>query len=119
MITSLKVNQIFVFGSNNNGDHAGGAARTAADKFGAVNGVRMGLQGQSYAIPTMSRDMIPLSLDSIEKHISRFLYFARQHPEFEFLLTKIGCGIAGYSETNIEPMFSNAPNNVVKPGGWS
>ena len=91
-ITHLKPNEVFVFGSNRQGYHGGGAARVALDKFGAVWGKGIGLQGQSYAIPTMDG-----GVDSIKPYIDDFIEYARQHKELRFLVTRIGCGIAGYS----------------------
>lgn len=118
MITHLNPKEIFVFGSNNKGNHAGGAAAYAVEHFGAVQGQREGLQGQSYALPTISRDMKPLSLRSIHRYVYILFYIASSHPELKFLLTKVGCGIAGYSEEDIKPLFKNAPSNVIKPEGW-
>ena len=111
-ITHLASNQIFVFGSNLRGAHAGGAARYALDHFGAIWGQGVGLQGQSYAIPTMQG---PVS--TIKPYIDEFLTFAIQHPEYEFLVTPIGCGIAGFKESEIAPLFKDAANmeNVRLP----
>lgn len=111
LITSLKPGEIFVFGSNARGMHAGGAARFALEHFGAEWGVGEGLQGQSYAIPTME------GLDSLKLAVDRFIVFAGQHPEYKFLVTPIGCGIAGYREHQIGPMFAPAADlsNVYLP----
>lgn len=110
-IVTLQPGQIFVFGSNIHGMHAGGAARFALDRFGAVWGQGEGLQGQSYAIPTME------GLDRIPAAVDRFIQFAQQHPEYKFLVTSIGCGIAGYREDEIAPFFRQALNmpNVYLP----
>ena len=102
-ITSLQPNQIFVFGSNLQGAHGGGAARAAFNHFGAIWGQGVGLQGQSYAIPTMQG---PVS--SIKPYVDEFIAFARNHPEFEFLVTRIGCGIAGFQDAEIAPLFKDA-----------
>lgn len=118
MINELKPNQIFVFGSNGNGEHIGGAAKQAFEQFGAVWGQFEGLQGKSYALPTVSRQMRPLSLTQIKVGVSYFLHIARKNPELEFLLTKIGCGIAGHAEEDIAPLFKRVPSNVIKPEGW-
>lgn len=99
-IISLEPHQIFVFGSNREGKHIGGAAKVAFEHFGAIWGQGEGLQGQSYALPTMG-----LSLDEIQKHIETFLHCAYAHPELEFLVTRIGCGIAGFKERDIAPLF--------------
>ncbi len=111
MIVQLQSNEIFVFGSNVNGAHAGGAARTSVEKFGAIWGQGEGLQGKSYAIPTME------GLDSMEAAINRFIEFAKLHQEYKFLVTPIGCGIAGYSPKQIAPLFRNAVHleNVCLP----
>lgn len=110
MITELLPNQIFVFGSNLYGDHAGGAAQQAEEDFGAVSGIGVGLQGQSYAIPTMD------GYDRMAFYIAQFIDFARHYPEYEFLLTAIGQGIAGYSAEEIEPLLLDLPSNVTRVG---
>lgn len=102
-ITSLKSNEIFVFGSNLAGAHAGGAAYLAYQRFGAVMGQGIGLQGQSYAIPTMQGDT-----NTILPYVEEFIIFAKQHPELTFLVTKIGCGIAGFIPAEIAPLFAGA-----------
>lgn len=99
-ITKLDENEIFVFGSNGQGAHFGGAAATAVNKFGAKMGQAEGLQGQSYAIDTMDGD------DEIFAQIDRFLRFAEEHDELKFYVTEIGCGIAGYSPEQIAPKFA-------------
>ena len=104
-INSLKGNEIFVFGSNLAGMHAGGAARVAVEKFGAIMGQGVGLQGQSYAIPTMQGDP-----DTILPYVEEFIRFADMHPELTFLVTKIGCGIAGFTPREIAPLFAGAIN---------
>ena len=102
-ITSLRPDEIFVFGSNLAGMHAGGAARLALQRFGAVWGQGVGLQGQSYAIPTMQG-----GVESIRPYVDEFIAFARQHPQLKFLVTEIGCGIAGFSPEEIAPLFAAA-----------
>lgn len=111
-ITSLGRNKIFVFGSNLSGTHAGGAARVARMKFGAVMGHGVGLQGQSYAIPTMQG-----GVDTIKPYIDEFIDFAKTHPELKFYVTRIGCGIAGFKDEQIAPLFDAAfdLNNVILP----
>ena len=98
-IQELKENQIFVFGSNMNGNHAGGAARLAVEKFGAIMGQAEGLQGQSYAIPTLNEDMEKVTEEDLITYLGNLRNFANEHPEKEFLLTAIGTGIAGF-DTN-------------------
>lgn len=102
-VSRLKDNEIFVFGSNLNGFHGGGAAKIAMDKFGAVWGQGTGLQGQSYAIPTMHG-----GVDVIKPYVDEFLDFAEKHPELHFLVTRIGCGIAGFTDEQIAPLFKMA-----------
>jgi len=117
MIEYLEPNQIFVFGSHQTGHHAGGAARTAVERFGAIIGQGEGLQGQSYAIPTMHGEI------NFRQAIQTFVLFAGEHPELEFLLTKVGCGIAGFHELDVIAMFHESlpngwPTNIVPPDGW-
>jgi hypothetical protein len=112
MITELKPNQIFVFGSNIAGEHISGAAKQAYEQFGAIWGIGVGLAGQSYAIPTMG-DWIDL-----KAYVEQFKDFARCNQDKEFLLTRIGCGIAGYADKQIKPLFDDAPKNVIKPKEW-
>lgn len=111
-ITSLEKNEIFVFGSNLDGMHAGGAARAAMEYFGAVMGQGVGLQGQSYAIPTMQG-----GVETIRPYVDEFIRFADSHPEYTFLVTRIGCGIAGFRDEEIAPLFVRAINlpNVHLP----
>ena len=111
-ITVLKKNEIFVFGSNLAGAHGGGAARLAYQRFGAVWGQGVGLQGQSYAIPTMQG-----GVETIKPYVDDFIEFARMHPELRFLVTRIGCGIAGFKPEEIAPLFAEALDmeNVILP----
>ena len=102
-IDSLKENEIFVFGSNLAGMHGGGAARIARLHFGAVMGKGVGLQGQSYAIPTMQG-----GVETIRPYVDDFIDFANHHPELHFLVTPIGCGIAGFEAEDIAPLFKRA-----------
>lgn len=102
-ITSLKSNEIFVFGSNLAGMHGGGAARTARLHFGAVMGNGDGPQGQSYAIPTMQG-----GVETIRPYVDKFIDYAKAHPELTFLVTPIGCGIAGFTPDEIAPLFEEA-----------
>jgi len=118
LIKHLSENQIFVFGSNLAGRHGRGAAKQAVDSFGAVYGQAVGLQGKTYAIPTKDKKLQTLPLGTIGKYVLDFLKFAGEHSELEFLLTKIGCGLAGYPEELIKPLFYRAPENIVLPDGW-
>ncbi len=124
-ISELEPNEVFVFGSNLQGYHGGGAARFAVLKFGAIMGQPVGMQGQSYAIPTLSEPLLyhedlerlKLSVGEIRKYVNKFLMFAYKHPELYFYVTPIGCGIAGFSEQEIAPLFANALKlkNVALP----
>lgn len=111
-ITNLPPNGIFVFGSNLAGRHLGGAARVAVEHFGAIMGVGAGLQGQSYAIPTMQG-----GIDTIKPYVDQFTRLVRLLPQFRFYVTRIGCGIAGFTEPEIAPLFTEAAqcDNVVLP----
>ena len=103
VISSLKPGEVFVFGSNLSGMHAGGAARVAMDRFGARWGVGVGMQGRSYAIPTMQG-----GVDTIRPYVDQFMEFAVRNPQYHFLVTKIGCGIAGFRVGEIAPLFVQA-----------
>ena len=111
-ITELKPNEIFVFGSNLDGAHGGGAARIAYNRFGAIWGQGVGLQGQCYAIPTMQG-----GVETIKPYVDEFIKFARQHQEYKFLVTRIGCGIAGFKDEDIAPLFKDAleVENIILP----
>ena len=113
-IENLEVNEIFVFGSNANGFHSGGAAAHAMRNFGAIWGRGEGPQGQSYAIPTME------GIAEMHEAIKRFTMYAAEHPNMRFLVTRIGCGIAGYSATQIAPLFKECINleNVALPSDF-
>ena len=102
-ITELKENEIFVFGSNLEGMHGGGAALIAYNKFGAIWRQGVGLQGQSYGIPTMHG-----GVDVIKPYVDEFIEFAKSHPELKFLVTRVGCGIAGFRDEEIAPLFKDA-----------
>ena len=115
-ITELKPNEIFVFGSNLQGYHGGGAARLAMNQWGAVWGQGTGLQGQTYAIPTMQG-----GIGTIRPYIDQFIKFAQNDPERTFLVTEIGCGIAGFRPADIAPLFKyaiNIPNIWLPQRFW-
>ena len=116
-IQELKDNQIFVFGSNMNGNHAGGAARLAVEKFGAIMGQAEGIQGQSYAIPTLDKDMEKVTEEELVVFLGNFGNYANEHLEKEFLLTAIGTGIAGFDAGYMAYMVlrANLPDNVTLP----
>lgn len=119
MITSLKENQIFVFGSNLAGNHAGGAARQALSDFGALPGIGEGLHDRSYAFPTLGIDMKKVSEESLLDSIKKLYLCCKNMPDYEFLLTKVGCGIAGFSEQFMKSLFVEAPKNLIKPQDWN
>ena len=102
-ITSLRADEVFVFGSNLAGMHGGGAAYAAFKQFGAVWGCGVGLQGQSYAIPTMQG-----GVETIKPYVDEFIDFARSRPDLFFYVTRIGCGIAGFADAEIAPLFAAA-----------
>lgn len=114
-IKELKENEIFVFGSNLAGMHAGGAAKIAHANFGAVWGEGVGLHGKTYAIPTMHG-----GLEAIKPYVDDFMEFARTHPEMKFLVTRVGCGIAGFRDEDMAPLFKDAAEleNVYLPEVW-
>ena len=114
-ITELQPGEIFVFGSNLQGAHAGGAARIAYNNFGAIWGQGVGLQGQSYGIPTMQG-----GVETVRPYVNEFIQFAKDHPELTFLVTRIGCGIAGFTDAEMAPLFEKAHSieNVILPEGW-
>ena len=109
---SLDPNEVFVFGSNLRGMHNGGAARYAMDRFGAEPGTGVGMTGRCYAIPTMQG-----GVETIVPYVNEFFDYARNHPELKFLVTRIGCGIAGFKDTDIAPLFKAAYDvtNVLLP----
>jgi len=98
-IKSLGENEIFVFGSNLAGFHGGGAAELAME-WGAIWGQAVGLQGKTYAIPTMFK-----TVEQMKPYIDEFLIFAKAHPELKFLVTELGCGIAGFTPKDVAPLF--------------
>jgi hypothetical protein len=114
-ITHLAPGECFVFGSNLAGRHGAGAARQARLAFGAQPGVGEGSTGQCYALPSKSEQLQTLAIEQIAHHVAVFLAHARAHPEIRFLLTAVGCGLAGYAPHAIAPLFAAAPSNVVWP----
>lgn len=111
-ITELKENEIFVFGSNLQGFHGGGAAKIAYRSFGAEWGKGIGLYGKSYAIPTMQG-----GVETIRPYVDEFIQFAIENPHLVFLVTRIGCGIAGFRDEEIAPLFIDAIDvgNIILP----
>lgn len=122
---------VFVFGSNLAGRHGKGAAAIAADLFGAIKGVGPGRQGQSYGIPTKDGRPLPgnprpsfndpaqtLSMDVIKPFIAEFIAYATAHPALRFFITRVGCGLAGYQDGEVAPLFVSAPANCSFPDTW-
>lgn len=111
-ISYLHFDEIFVFGSDLQGSHDGGVARTAYMRFGAIMGKGVGLHGQTYAIPTM-----PGGVDTIKPYVDQFIAYAKRHPEFFFYVSRIGCDIAGFKDSDIAPLFARALNvkNICLP----
>lgn len=105
-ITKLKDNEVFIFGSNKSGRHGKGAAKQAI-KWGAIYGQGEGIQGQTYAIPTKDNNIKTLPIIEIQKYVGNFIEYACKHKDQIFLVTPIGCGLAGYSESDIAPLFKN------------
>lgn len=118
-INYIQPDRIFVFGSNLAGRHGAGAARIAMKNFGAIYGLGYGLSGQSFAIPTKDHNIQTLPLTEIEKYIKQFCLEAANHPDKIFLVTQIGCGLAGYKPYQIAPLFRGImPENVRLPSAW-
>lgn len=116
----LEPGLIFVFGSNTKGRHGRGAALHAMQRYGAVYGEGEGLYGRSYALPTCGYDnkVYPLPLADIQPYVDNFLTFAEERPDLTFFVTRVGCGLAGYDDSDIAPMFVGAPDNCYLPPEW-
>jgi len=112
------LSEIFVFGSNLAGRHGKGAALFAAQYYGAVYGQGAGRTGNAYALPTKGNNMHVLSLQVIKAYITDFLEYARTNPDLRFYVTKVGCGLAGYTSEQIAPMFKGAPENCRFDQEW-
>ena len=113
-----KDHRIFVFGSNLAGRHGAGAALTALKKYGAEYGNGWGRQGQAWAIPTKDGNLATLPLNKIKAFIDTFINYANNNPDLTFNVTRVGCGLAGYTDQDIAPFFENAPNNCDLPEEW-
>jgi hypothetical protein len=121
LITELSPNEIFCFGSNTGGRHGAGAAKTAL-KWGAVYGQGVGLFGQTYAIPTLNKYLEQLSLEMIQEYVNDFILFAISRPHLNFLVTEVGCGLAGFKVSQMAPLFKEAKEveNIFLPKSfWS
>lgn len=112
--------QVFVFGSNRQGRHGKGAALEAKRNWGAIQGQAQGRQGNAYAIVTkeLRPSFPPVTLQEIAYQLGAFHVYAAKHPELTFILTRIGCGLAGFSEADIKPLCKLLPSNVKRPAGW-
>ena len=115
MITKLKPNQIFIFGSNLAGIHAGGAAKFAKDNFGAIEGVGSGRTGQCYAFPTLDENLNQRTREDLEKSVIGLYEYCEGNKDQKFLLTPVGTGIAGYSVEEMKSLFTNPPKNLILP----
>ena len=110
---------VFVFGSNKLGVHrASGGAREAHRHYGAVYGRGEGLAGTSYAIPTKKTPFVAMELSEVADGVNRFIRFAEEHPQYNFHLTRVGCGLEGFTDAEIAPLFRAAPSNVHFPERW-
>lgn len=114
----MESNLIFVFGSNEAGRHGAGAARVALKQYGARLGVGCGHVGNSYAIPTKDFGINTLPIDHIRDYVDQFIRYARDNPKLQFKVTKIGCGLAGYSDSVVAPLFWSAPSNCLFDSDW-
>lgn len=109
---------IFVFGSNLAGRHGKGAALYARQNHGAEYGVGEGITGNSYALPTKDEQLRVRSLADIKVSVDKFISYAADNPQLTFQVTKVGCGLAGFKECEIAPLFKDAPSNCIMPDGW-
>ena len=116
-ITKLKPNEIFVFGSNLAGIHGAGAAKLACEKFGAIFGKGEGLYGQAYAFPTKDYHINTLPTEDIEISVNNLRYAAELYSEYDFLVTEVGCGLAGFNVKQIAPLFKQLVHlpNITLP----
>lgn len=117
-ITKLNKDEVFVFGSNLGGKHIGGAALQAKEQFGAKEGVGEGLTGMCYAFPTLDTNFEKRGLGQLRESVRDLYKCAKANKKYKFLLTKVGCGIAGYEEDFMKSLFKDAPKNIIKPVGW-
>ena len=116
--TTPEAGWIFVFGSNLAGRHGKGAAKVAKLQFGAVYGQGAGPMGQAYGIPTKGLKLEVLPLNDVRRHVEDFLQYATMNPELPFWVTRVGCGLAGYDDAEIAPLFAGAPSNCSFASQW-
>lgn len=114
-----KNDEIFVFGSNLAGRHGAGAARIAYEEYGAVYGQGIGPHGQSYAIPTKDKTIQTLPLRIVESYILSFCDFTHMNYHLNFFVTRVGCGLAGFRDEQIAPLFKSANDNCSFPDEWA
>jgi hypothetical protein len=112
------ISMIFVFGSNEAGRHGAGAALYALRHCGAQTGLGFGPSGTSFAIPTKNPHIQTLPLGKVSDYVQRFFEYAKCHPELEFKVTAIGCGLAGFRDEEMAPLFANAPDNCFFDEAW-
>ena len=117
-VIELEPGEVFIFGSNLAGEHAGGAARLAYDQFGAEWGVGEGLTGNTYAFPTLDENFHGLSYERLLQATHTLHDCINDNPDKVFILTKVGCGIAGVKEETMRQLFAHFPDNLKKPEGW-
>lgn len=115
--TQPEEDEVFVFGSNLAGIHGAGAAK-AALRYGARYGHGIGLQGRTYAIPTKDGDFNTLPIDNIKPYIERFKKLTFEYPKVKFFITRVGCGLAGYKDKQIAPLFKGCGQNCSFPRDW-
>ena len=120
-IETLHYGEIFVFGSNESGYHGAGAAKLAVDRFGAKMGQGFGMAGSTFAIPTKDWDIQTLPVNVIAHYVARFMYLASLYKKKTFLVTKLGCGLAGLTVEEIAPLFAGADRikNIILPKEFS
>lgn len=111
-------NEIFVFGSNEAGIHGAGAAKVAREKFGAIWGEGVGITGNCYAIPTKDKVIDTLLLDCVRNYIEEFVEFSKEYPEVQFFVTRVGCGLAGFIDADIAPLFKQCGDNCSFAEEW-
>ena len=109
---------VFVFGSNDAGMHGAGAAKTAYEKHGARWGFSYGHMGDTFAIPTKDADIRSLPMERVQAYVAGFIAYAKGHPKVKFKITRIGCGLAGFNDTAIAPLFADAPANCTFDEAW-
>ena len=116
--SSPKNGEVFVFGSNKSGIHGAGAALHAAKNFGALPGLAFGMVNESFAIPTKDREIRTMKLNEIKKYVNLFIEFANKRPHINFYITRVGCGLAGYKDSDIAPMFKGIGDNCSVAYEW-